>query len=112
MQGRTTNIEAIKVLTSHNISMIKPPKTADGGSYVSDDKHTPHFWYMKLIGSVQQFSRHSDSEVFDSPKCELILDKVNLYVEAYEMVNNRKKYLVFEDNFQSSIASMIRDVGQ
>ncbi len=112
MQDRITNVEAVKVLTSHSTSMIRSANTDNEGPYIPDNTHTPHFCYMKLIGSVQQFSRHSDSEKFDSHKCELFLDKVNLYVEAYEMVNNRKTYLVFEDNFQSAIASMIRDVGQ
>jgi hypothetical protein len=67
---------------------------------------------MKLIGSIQHFSRHPDANAFDSPKCEIFMENVTLYAEGYELENNRKKYLVFEDNFQSGIASMIRDLGR
>jgi hypothetical protein len=67
---------------------------------------------MKLIGSIPHFSDHRDARAFDSEKCELFLADVTLYIEAYELVNNRKRYLVFEDNFQNSVASMIRDIGQ
>jgi hypothetical protein len=37
---------------------------------------------------------------------------VSVFAEGYEFVNNRKKYLVFEDNFQSSILEMLKKSGQ
>jgi hypothetical protein len=114
MQSRASNMEATKLLISHNLSKSRSAESNDAGdeiAFVPDNTHTPHFCYMKLIGSIPNFSRQGGAKAFDSEKCELFLADVALYVEAYEIVNNRKKYLVFEDNFQSSVASMVRDIG-
>lgn len=113
MKKRKSNVDACKSLLSHNQSMFRTSVVDNDNNetlFTPDNTATPHFCYMKLIGSIPNFSSRSDAKIFCSDKCELCLANVILYTEAYELVNNRKKYLVFEDNFQSSIITLIHDI--
>ena len=113
LQNRRSNVAAVRLLTTHSVSMLPSDDEDDSRRYVPDNTHTPHFCYMKLIGYIKDFSRYPlDQVAFDSVDSELLLADVFLLVEAYELVNNRKNYLVFEDNFQSSIASMVEGTGR
>ena len=113
LQNRTSNMHAVRVLEKDNASSLLSEDEDDDRRYAVDSTHTPHFCYMKLIGYIQKFARYSvDQVAFDTVNSDLVLDEVILLVEAYELVNNRKKYLVFEDNFLSSVISMMQGAGQ
>jgi len=60
-------MDAVKLLSTHNIDMVR----GDGeGVYTSDNTHTPHFCHMKLIGLIQNFSRYLfDRVAYDSENC-------------------------------------------
>ncbi|CAF1593081.1 unnamed protein product [Rotaria magnacalcarata] len=106
LQTRASNMTTVKLLTAQT------EHTFEGNTHKVDNAHTPHYCYMKLIGSIQHTTDCPDAKKIDSEKCELLLaDNLTLYVEAFELVNNRKKYLVFEDNFQSSITQLVHDRG-
>ncbi|CAF1427590.1 unnamed protein product [Adineta ricciae] len=66
--------------------------------------------YMKPIGHVAKFSKLSSKyKSHDSLDSELLLSQVTLVADPSQLLKQREEFLIYEDNFKSTIAQSIKN---